>query len=756
MNPEIVQQKPKPLIPDSLSVAPESALIALIAEQRATRKRTALQFEVMKLQAATLSAELDAKRAEVHRLAVELHAMRVSVFWRMSAPLRRASARFPWIGTRVRTLARAIRQYLRGRPAETEPVVERADTAATKMGAKASSSASGWPTAFAATDWPRNPAIAIPLAWSRSASSGRKIAVLIHLHRDDPINEIHRYLIAIDGDVDLLVSTETEFHAALIQAAFGEWKSGRVEVRTTRIGKKDKASRFSMFDESLSNYTHLLCLNGLASQAFAEPALWRQFMMESVVGSGDSAQSILCLMDEIPEIGIVGVEDLEQLESKEARVDVDAVSHVMAAKTGLFSGTEKHSGLPSGAIFWARPSAIAPLLTTDFDFEAIDGENSWGVAQACAIQQLAYFACERAGYRWIKIARPEFYAGAPDIEYAETPSAFQVWFAADSSASVSKGEGTSSPEGSGYTGRPAIELVKTVQRRGLGSRISEFHDRTEKQVAVGLWHQASPVALIDRAVNSCIVSLETGNLLARSAIYVSTDKDFLAEEFPGVHSIRVFNNAGNLDFARAHNRTMALAFDAGATHYLAMSSEGLLHPDAIGAMIDMMAANRDKVLIDAVHFPVAGDRTYDMYDFETPWISGHCLMVSRATYDLIGKFDENLSMGCEDVDYSWRARAAGLSVKTCPKALLLQADLKKEPAMSIRSSAFKSSSRLAVKWGAPASFKALLHENESVTPMQPLSDRMDAESQMAPVEWQPYADFDRYRLSSIFRQCFDD
>lgn len=53
---------------------------------------------------------------------------------------------------------------------------------------------------------------------------------------------------------------------------------------------------------------------------------------------------------------------------------------------------------------------------------------------------------------------------------------------------------------------------------------------------------------------------------------------------------------------------------------------------------------------------------------ETTWASGAALVVLREAFTQIGGFDENLFMYCEDVDLSWRLRAAGYAIKYVPKA----------------------------------------------------------------------------------------
>jgi GT2 family glycosyltransferase/SAM-dependent methyltransferase len=276
------------------------------------------------------------------------------------------------------------------------------------------------------------------------------------------------------------------------------------------------------------------------------------------------------------------------------------------------------------------------------------------------------------------------------------------------------------------------EVVVKAQNRLLGL----YARPPVRHVAVGIVTYNNPADHLRRLLSSTGIALARASTTPHSPIFLidngKATSAAVIKEFP----VRRLPPAGNIGFAAAHNRIMKTAFAAGADVYIAANPDGAYHPNAISAMLCMMHAHRDQILLEAIQFPEEHPKEYDPLTFETSWASGACLAIPRSVCEAIGGFDENFFLYCEDVDLSWRARATGFQVKICPRAFFFHAVTNRAPSTSTRAHFLRSGIILARKWRS-LEFEATLIEELKGLNLSP----SDCYPPPVPEEWTDIPDF---------------
>jgi GT2 family glycosyltransferase len=177
------------------------------------------------------------------------------------------------------------------------------------------------------------------------------------------------------------------------------------------------------------------------------------------------------------------------------------------------------------------------------------------------------------------------------------------------------------------------------------------------------------------------------------------------------HNFELLDERGNIGFGPAHNQMMSDAFADGAGCYIGVNPDGFLVPGCLGELLDLDASRSGRAMIEAFSLPIEHPKIYDPITLQTPWVSGACFLYPKRIWDEVGGFDRDMPVYCEDVDLSWRVRAAGFDCLVCPSALFFHDVTAREAAeradgRSVRREALmlEGARRLALKWRAPSSF----------------------------------------------------
>jgi len=207
---------------------------------------------------------------------------------------------------------------------------------------------------------------------------------------------------------DLHLTTDTEAKRAELTQAFSGWDKGEVEVRLTPNRGRDVAPKLITLADAHARHQIVLHLHSKKSPHDSDLKMWRDFLYETLMGDADVAASVLGAFEQRPDLGLIAPQHYFSVRNGVGwHGDLDAAER-LARRMDIALDADGPLDFPTGSMFWARSAALKPLLDLGLameDFEAEAGQADGTLAHA--IERLYFHACEKAGYRWIKIARPE-------------------------------------------------------------------------------------------------------------------------------------------------------------------------------------------------------------------------------------------------------------------------------------------------------------------------------------------------------------
>jgi GT2 family glycosyltransferase len=182
---------------------------------------------------------------------------------------------------------------------------------------------------------------------------------------------------------------------------------------------------------------------------------------------------------------------------------------------------------------------------------------------------------------------------------------------------------------------------------------------------------SEPVAVVVTydAPDAAAACVERLRQIAPDASVVLVDNGGRAPQLPGVELLRPQTNLG---FAGGANAGLRRAFEpAATTHGLLLNDDLLLEPGAVA----QLCADAGDDGAAAPHVEAAGDEAFTGAEIEwrrgfgrhvpgrLDYLTGAALCLSRAAWERTGPFDERLFLYYEDVDWSFRARSAGVPLR---------------------------------------------------------------------------------------------
>jgi O-antigen biosynthesis protein len=271
--------------------------------------------------------------------------------------------------------------------------------------------------------------LSVPFAYRLAAPApDPSVCVVCHAFHDEMTPLLSRYLRNIPFPCPIFVSTDTAAKQSLIERNFSGWQNGPVDVRLAPNRGRDIAPKLVTFADVYSRFQYVLHVHSKRSAHAPKLHGWSEFLLENLIGSPEIVRSIFEIFSRCPHVGLVSSQHYEPLRLGFGWGGNFELAEDLAARMGVILSRHRAFDFPSGSMFWARTAALKPLLdlrlsTDEFPLERgqLDG------TLAHAIERLYYIVCERAGFDWVKVARPELFKETRRITPVDSPDAIEVF-----------------------------------------------------------------------------------------------------------------------------------------------------------------------------------------------------------------------------------------------------------------------------------------------------------------------------------------
>lgn len=170
----------------------------------------------------------------------------------------------------------------------------------------------------------------------------------------------------------------------------------------------------------------------------------------------------------------------------------------------------------------------------------------------------------------------------------------------------------------------------------------------------------------------------------------STD-DTLAAAAAAFPEVMQLANGANLGFAAGMNAGIRLAVAAGADYLLLANNDTTADPAMLAWLVTTAERHGAAITAPAIYYYDRPERIWwlggrarplllEVRPYHAPprgpapfavdFVTGCCMLISRACLEQVGLFDEGFFMYYEDADYCLRTRRAGLPILVEPRAAM--------------------------------------------------------------------------------------
>ncbi|MCF8383980.1 MAG: FkbM family methyltransferase [Chlorobium sp.] len=217
----------------------------------------------------------------------------------------------------------------------------------------------------------------IPLRCSQKAVKQQRICIVLHAYYTDVAEQIFQDLKHIIVPFDVFVTTSPNKVQSMEHLAKRYFSQGTVKV----VGSENRGRNFAPFlvslREHICKYDLMLHVHTKKSlRSGREQSDWRDDILKKLTGSETIVNGILSAFADNPHLGVVGPSTHSDLPYWYHHwLSVGHLTSSILGRLGIYE-FEKRGFLdfPVGGMFWARTSALSPLLAYQWKYADFDPE----------------------------------------------------------------------------------------------------------------------------------------------------------------------------------------------------------------------------------------------------------------------------------------------------------------------------------------------------------------------------------------------
>ena len=222
-----------------------------------------------------------------------------------------------------------------------------------------------------------------------------KIAIQLHLYYIDLLDYFVNKISYMPFEYDLFISVPKEEYINTVRAAAAKFMNlNQMFVELVPNQGRDVAPFVVQFSSRLLNYQYFCHIHSKKSLYLgADQIRWREYLVNNLLGSGWRIQKIFYLFESYPSLGIIYPETIQDIPYWGHTWLMNKKSGArLLSRLGVVIASQKYIDFPVGTMFWARTSALKPLLETklsysDFSEELgqIDGTLAHAIERSLAL-----------------------------------------------------------------------------------------------------------------------------------------------------------------------------------------------------------------------------------------------------------------------------------------------------------------------------------------------------------------------------------